>query len=728
MSTIESQVARLPELYQPIYGHPELSEGSSRESHDRLAHIASIYKVVEQIQGRPLRVLDLGCAQGFFSFNLAAMGADVQGIDYLEQNVEVCRTLQAEHPEFNAQFTFGKVQEFLDTVEPGQFDMVLGLSVFHHLVYDLGKEQIKAMLEALLHKVVVFVGEFAVAEEPLYWGPAQPQDPRYLLENSAFLHELARHSTHLADIQRPLYVASNQMWYLDGIGQRIQSWTPDSHALADGAHQGARRYYVSEDYFVKVFRVDGTFGDRNHTELAREAQFLKCPPTGFDAPRHYLSGGNASESWLVTDRIEGRLLLDVIAKGEPLNKHAVLLDVLRQLATLEAQGYYHDDVRVWNVMLDADHKARLIDFGSIGNQPTDCVWPHNLYLAFMIFVKEVVTGAIDKPMPLREIAISPFSLPQPYASWINSLWSKPVSTWSFQMLLDTFQLMTENGGEDVPDTSSVLWMTSMERALQAIKKHLHHVESQEIGTRSAIEARLAALDEKSDRMSLIYERHLAELERDRSKLADDLNEYVQANQAIGDQLRAAQADTDQWYQKALEYQARAAEIQARVADSEARAAALEAQVAASEARAASGEERAANSEQQVQALLTSTSWFMTKPMRVAVIQGKRVTHKVLASGKAVVRKGLVAVIRRVAARPDARRQLLKVLNYYPPLAVKLRLFARNQGLTGARPAGHAMPSIVEAMATGGPADDALSARGKEIFQKFEKAIKTKDVR
>lgn len=65
MSTIESRVADLPELYQPIFGHPELSEGSSRTSHDRLVHITSIYKVVEKIQERPLKVLDLGCAQGF---------------------------------------------------------------------------------------------------------------------------------------------------------------------------------------------------------------------------------------------------------------------------------------------------------------------------------------------------------------------------------------------------------------------------------------------------------------------------------------------------------------------------------------------------------------------------------------------------------------------------------------------------------------------------------------
>ncbi len=707
MSTIESRVADLPELYQPIFGHPELSEGSSRTSHDRLAHIANIYKVVEAIQGRPLKVLDLGCAQGFFSLNLAALGASVHGIDYLEKNVEVCRTLLAEHPDFQAQFTFGKVEEFLETVEPGQYDLVLGLSVFHHLVYDLGKERIKAVLEQLLHKVTVFIGEFALAEEPLYWGAAQPQDPRYLLSSSAFLHELSRHPTHLADIQRPLYVASNQIWYLDGIGQRIQSWTPDSHALAGGAHQGARRYYVSDDYFVKLFRVDGMFGPRNQTELVREAQFLQSPPADFDAPRHYTSGGNETESWLVTDRIEGELLLNVITRGDPLDKRAVLLDVLRQLAVLERHGFYHDDVRVWNIMLDTEHKPRLIDFGSISGEPQDCVWPHNLYLSFMIFVKEVVTGYIDKPTPLREIAISPFSLPQPYADWLNGVWAKPVSSWSFQLLLDTLEASTEGGGEPVQETSTVLWMTSIESALQAIKKHVHHVETEEIATHSAIEARLKALDEKGDRMSLIYERHLAELESDRSKLSDQLHDYRQANRTLEEQLRTFQATSDLWYQRAIQSEERAA---------------------SSEARALSSEARAANSEQRVQDLLSSTSWFLTKPLRVLMVQGSRVTRSLLAITKASLRKGGGVVIRKVASRPETRRRIVKLLNLYPPLAAHLRQFARNQGLAGpgARPLGSAMPGMGQAAGT--PLDDALSSRGHEVLHKFEKAIKTKDVR
>ena len=55
----------LPEIYQPVYGHNELSTDTSRTCSDRMEYIGHIYKLLESKLSRPLRVLDLGCAQGF---------------------------------------------------------------------------------------------------------------------------------------------------------------------------------------------------------------------------------------------------------------------------------------------------------------------------------------------------------------------------------------------------------------------------------------------------------------------------------------------------------------------------------------------------------------------------------------------------------------------------------------------------------------------------------------
>ncbi|WP_261370573.1 class I SAM-dependent methyltransferase [Xanthomonas citri] len=73
-SSIADLVAALPEKYQPIFGHPEISDGSSRGCEDRLEVILDVVDHLRTALGRPIRVLDLGCAQGYFSLNLAARG------------------------------------------------------------------------------------------------------------------------------------------------------------------------------------------------------------------------------------------------------------------------------------------------------------------------------------------------------------------------------------------------------------------------------------------------------------------------------------------------------------------------------------------------------------------------------------------------------------------------------------------------------------------------------
>lgn len=67
-------VSELPEIYQTIFGHPEWDGEAARDCNERLGLITQQYGYLSRELGRPLRVLDLGCAQGFFSFSLAARG------------------------------------------------------------------------------------------------------------------------------------------------------------------------------------------------------------------------------------------------------------------------------------------------------------------------------------------------------------------------------------------------------------------------------------------------------------------------------------------------------------------------------------------------------------------------------------------------------------------------------------------------------------------------------
>ena len=480
---IEDLVTALPEVYQPIYGHPELSQKISRLCGDRLEKILRIHDALAALLGRPLKVLDLGCAQGYFSFNLAQRGASVQGIDYLDNNIALCNTLARHLPEFDVVFTLGRIEDAVERIEPDQFDIILGLSVFHHIIHESGIEKVKALIDHIALQSGALITELALREEPLYWGPSQPQDPRTLLESMAFVFELGCHETHLAEIPRPLYLASNRYWIIDGQAGCFDSWSTEPHAFAQATHMGSRRYYFGNESILKFYLFDHRRGEHNRVEFARETQFLSHPPKAFPAPGYAVLAENDKEAWVRLQRLPGRLLLDLLREGVEIDRHAVLLAVLKQLASLEAAGLYHNDTRSWNVLATQNGEAHLIDYGAISPTPQDCDWPGNLFLSFFIFVREVTMGWLEAPNPLRTISISPFSLPEPYRTWANALWLRPMNEWSFKLMHDTLAGISSCSVIASPVLPAEVWAKAIEEALQvqklfaiSLKSRLSHIE------------------------------------------------------------------------------------------------------------------------------------------------------------------------------------------------------------------------------------------------------------
>jgi len=433
-------VGALPEVYQPIFAHPELSGIVSRDCEDRFLHITQAYRALEGQLNRPLRVLDLGCAQGFFSFNLAKLGAMVDGVDYLDANIEVCRALATEYPEFKVSFQVGRIEDILPLVEQDQYDLVLGLSVFHHLVYKKGINVVKEMLAELSGKITAGIFELALHTEPVYWAPFQPQNSRSILDGFIFVHELAEHKTHLSDVYRPLFVASNQYWFLNGQAGKFDVWQVDSHVFACGVHRGTRRYFFGKNLCIKIFYLDRIErAEINFQEYSNEITFLSNPPPGFNSPRLLQQGKSKNEIWLVREQVPGELLFDIISAGKKYDAQRVLRDILAQLVALEAAGIYHNDMRIWNVIIGPDGRASLIDYGAITKDKKDCVWSSSgIFLTFFIFVYEVTTGQIDFSNPVRTKASSVYQLKQPYQNWLFAFWQTSSAEWSFKLLQQLF--------------------------------------------------------------------------------------------------------------------------------------------------------------------------------------------------------------------------------------------------------------------------------------------------
>ncbi|EFO0243114.1 methyltransferase domain-containing protein [Escherichia coli] len=446
-ANLESLISDLPEIYQTIFGHEKWNDASSRDCSIRLAIITEQYQKLEKSLQRPLRVLDLGCAQGFFSLSLAKLGATVRGIDFLPANILVCQALADENPDLDVTFEVGRIEEVIKSLTENDYDMVIGLSVFHHIVHEHGLAQVKQWIKRLADCTVILIMELALREEPLYWGASLPENPAELIDLCAFYRQIGEFETHLSHINRPMYLISNKIVILDSFISAFDSWRNTPHSATDGhPHEGTRRYYFGESFVCKFFTFqqignkDTYQSQRNREELTREVQFLNDPPEGFNVPTLIESKTSKYDSWLVMERIHGELVSSLLDKKQAINIDNLLTDLLSQLVVLEKAGLYHDDIRLWNIIYDQDNKCfSLIDYGSISSVKQDCGWPFNIFLSFFVFVNELLSKVSDKKVIWRKGYINPFLLPEPYNHWLSALWQESADNWSFSLIKQLFE-------------------------------------------------------------------------------------------------------------------------------------------------------------------------------------------------------------------------------------------------------------------------------------------------
>ncbi|MEA0940698.1 methyltransferase domain-containing protein [Xanthomonas campestris pv. campestris] len=493
---IGALVAALPEKYQPIFAHPELSDGSSRGCEDRLVLIRQCAQRLQHALGRPLRVLDLGCAQGFFSLNLAADGHTVHGVDFLDLNVNVCKALAAENPACAATFEHGTVEDVIDRLEHDECDLVLGLSVFHHLVHDKGILKVSALCRKLSETTSAGIYELALREEPLYWAPSLSQDPAELLSSYAFLRLLSQQQTHLSAVSRPLYFASSRFWYVDGAIGNFTSWSSESHAHGRGTHLQSRRYYFSEQSFVKKMTLGvGERAEINLQEFVNEVEFLGNPPESYPAPRLIASLNDSRDLFIARSMMNGRLLSQAIDDGAAYDADEIIAQILAQLVLLERAGLYHNDVRCWNILIAPEGRAVLIDYGAISATPFDCSWLDDLLLSFLITVKEILERKVVPSSPSREPALDFMTLPARYRNTFIGFFGQNRSPLTFALLQQCLQQA------DATPHSAPEWVTIYQRLQKALLGYNARLSAVHIETehhRVELAARGAAIEHLRD--------------------------------------------------------------------------------------------------------------------------------------------------------------------------------------------------------------------------------------
>lgn len=519
-------VAKLPEIYQPIYGYPELSGEASRGTEDRLEDIKGVYKALSEHLGRPLRVLDLGCAQGFMSLSLASLGASVVGVEMLPENAQLCRKLAALNPAFDVSFVEGRLEEYVPSVEQGSFDLVLLLSVIHHVAFHVSTEIAELTVKRIRSCAPVLLAELALAEEPLYWASALPVDPLTIFGAVGFVRELRKSGTHLSEVKRPLYFVSEAYWYVAGAIGVIEQVKHGGHRFAKRSFAASRTYYLCDERVLKVLAISGEDADVNRNEIEREVAFLADVEDDESYPRLIGLEEDSRNVYLLREKIAGDLLADVIDAGQPIDYYLVIRDILDECIKLERRGLYHRDVRVWNVLVRDDGKFLLIDYGAISTSNHDCFWPENIYIAFLVFVKELLSAPHILVEPIREIGVTPFGFPGHLSYWVAALAKYPLASWSFELMLGELEAAFLDPGAVaiVPENAHEALLNMLEEAVTALARSQETLVSEvQLGQRAAIER----VEQETARVSNLHH-DLLGLQRGQHRLSESDYEHSSA--------------------------------------------------------------------------------------------------------------------------------------------------------------------------------------------------------
>ena len=380
-------VNALPEFYQPIYAHSEWDDKPLRNCKDRLPVIEKIYDDLSGELKRPLRVLDLGCAQGFFSLSLAKRGAIVTGLDISEQNIRLCKFLASEHLGIKTDFVCGRIEEFLSTVKVGEYDLVLCLSVLHNISKYLGVKKIQDMMTDLSRKVAVGIFEFALERVHAAYIPA---DYRDFLPGFSFIKELSA-SDHRngSGVKRPICFASDKYTWFENFGvlktDKISYNVHPYLAKTDLIH------FHCGNKFIKFFYIKAQGQLR---KAQQEIQFLKDFGGKRGLPKllatYIEQDQNGIRAFIIRDRLDGVTLSEKISGGEKIDRWDVLKQALEWMVFFEQRGYYHGDIQTSNFIYGTDGKLYPIDYEEIRREPIVLIWPYKVNLLFLIFMNAVL--------------------------------------------------------------------------------------------------------------------------------------------------------------------------------------------------------------------------------------------------------------------------------------------------------------------------------------------------
>jgi O-antigen chain-terminating methyltransferase len=372
-------LANRVEPYQPLWGFPSTTfDQTSRACIDRMDTILAYANLPTW---RGVRVVDLGCSLGWFCLAFRSRGAIVDGVEMNPTLVTIDRQL-ALFSDFRSDITFHhhRLQNYVQHVIPTrQQDMVLVLSVLHHVAHENGFEFARQLVRKLTRASTMCFFEMAVREEnvDIPWVKSLPKRVEdwfeFAAEDGLEVTRLGEFGTHLSQTPRPLFaVRQNRVW----VNGRAYSVNELSTAAFPGVDRAGRKFYLGDTHFVK--RLDFDPGEQHRTEFHRQQplrdQIVREIGVHVMLRDRHIANIARMVDWEITpqhgsivfDRVPGRLLSGAFEQMQVTALRRVIIDIIGAVQRLRDSGVFHNDIRLYNIMVNDEGHGTLIDFGLAG--------------------------------------------------------------------------------------------------------------------------------------------------------------------------------------------------------------------------------------------------------------------------------------------------------------------------------------------------------------------------
>jgi len=384
LKKLTTLVAEVKELYQPIYGY-EKDFAYSRDSINRLKDLEEICSKLQTKLNRKLNILDVGCAQGFFSFNLAKYCKKVDAIDINQENINLCNILQKSNKIDNISFTCESIFEKDINKE---YDVILFLNVLHHVCDQNSFEYVSRNLQLEVNKHKVFVIELANQNEDCHWSKSLPKEDKFFLSLFHFYDRYKTYSTHVSSKRRGLYICSNEYIFCDDTFIKLDFYFNRSHDYQRGLKSPNVSYFRSKNYFIKQFRLFEN-PDLDYKTLLKEKALNSINLFSNNETEAYpLLFNNENSSYLFREFKNGILLYEYLKQISNSDIEKILIKIIDKLVQLESKKFYHNDLRLWNIVVCENNDIEFIDLCSISNSTKDCLG-YDVFFSFLIFISEM---------------------------------------------------------------------------------------------------------------------------------------------------------------------------------------------------------------------------------------------------------------------------------------------------------------------------------------------------